>query len=113
MDITRREAKNYDEYARECLSSEWLENRGSAEAHPAEPAPYNISDADHSTKWRRSYGIISQTGVKRPSYLKDHLFVAMDLPWQGPVVTRTTTDLAKWLGTYGLGEYAQTFAENH
>jgi class 3 adenylate cyclase/tetratricopeptide (TPR) repeat protein len=113
MDITRREAKNYDEYARECLSSEWLENRGSAEAHPAEPAPYNISDADHSTKWRRSYGIISQTGVKRPSYLKDHLFVAMDLPWQGPVVTRTTIDLAKWLGTYGLGEYAQTFAENH
>jgi class 3 adenylate cyclase/predicted ATPase len=28
-------------------------------------------------------------------------------------VTRTTTDLAEWLGRYGLGEYAQTFAENH
>jgi class 3 adenylate cyclase/predicted ATPase len=32
---------------------------------------------------------------------------------QGPAVTRTTTDLAEWLDRYGLGEYAQTFAENH
>jgi class 3 adenylate cyclase/predicted ATPase len=28
-------------------------------------------------------------------------------------VTRTTTDLAEWLQTNGLGQYAQTFAENH
>jgi class 3 adenylate cyclase/predicted ATPase len=28
-------------------------------------------------------------------------------------MTRTTTDLAEWLGRQGLGQYAQTFAENH
>ena len=28
-------------------------------------------------------------------------------------MTKTTTDLAEWLGRYGLGEYAQRFAENH
>jgi hypothetical protein len=28
-------------------------------------------------------------------------------------VTRATTDLAEWLDRYGLGEYVQTFAENH
>src|SRR5258705_553911 len=25
----------------------------------------------------------------------------------------TTTDLAEWLGSYGLGQYAKTFAENN
>src|SRR5207247_9799185 len=25
----------------------------------------------------------------------------------------TTTDLAEWLGRYGLGQYAKTFAENN
>src|SRR5215470_16939072 len=29
------------------------------------------------------------------------------------VVTRATTDLAEWLQRYGLGQYAQAFAENH
>jgi class 3 adenylate cyclase/predicted ATPase len=28
-------------------------------------------------------------------------------------MTRTTTDLAEWLGRQGLGQYAQTFAENN
>jgi class 3 adenylate cyclase/tetratricopeptide (TPR) repeat protein len=28
-------------------------------------------------------------------------------------MTRTTTDLTEWLGRYGLGQYAQTFAENN
>jgi class 3 adenylate cyclase/predicted ATPase len=28
-------------------------------------------------------------------------------------MTRTTTDLAEWLGGHGLGQYAQTFAENN
>ena len=28
-------------------------------------------------------------------------------------MTRTTTDLADWLNGHGLGQYAQTFAENH
>jgi SAM domain (Sterile alpha motif) len=28
-------------------------------------------------------------------------------------VTRTTTDLAEWLGRYGLGRYTQTFIENN
>ena len=28
-------------------------------------------------------------------------------------MTRTTTDLAEWLQANGLGQYAQTFAENH
>ena len=28
-------------------------------------------------------------------------------------MTRTTTDLAEWLGRHGLGQYAQTFAENN
>jgi len=28
-------------------------------------------------------------------------------------VTGTTTNIAEWLGRYGLGEYAQTFTENH
>ena len=28
-------------------------------------------------------------------------------------MTKTTTDLTEWLGGYGLGEYAQRFAENH
>src|SRR5262249_33467604 len=28
-------------------------------------------------------------------------------------VTRTTTDLAEWLSSQGLGQYAQTFLENH
>jgi class 3 adenylate cyclase/tetratricopeptide (TPR) repeat protein len=28
-------------------------------------------------------------------------------------VTRTTDDLAEWLGKYGLGRYVQTFVENH
>jgi class 3 adenylate cyclase/predicted ATPase len=35
------------------------------------------------------------------------------LPAKGSAVTRTTTNLAEWLGRHGLGEYAQTFAENH
>ena len=26
---------------------------------------------------------------------------------------RPTTDIAEWLGRQGLGQYAQTFAENH
>jgi class 3 adenylate cyclase/tetratricopeptide (TPR) repeat protein len=28
-------------------------------------------------------------------------------------MTKTTTDLAEWLGRYGLGQYAQTFVENN
>src|SRR6185312_1876109 len=28
-------------------------------------------------------------------------------------MSRTTTDLAEWLGRHGLGQYAQTFAENN
>jgi class 3 adenylate cyclase/tetratricopeptide (TPR) repeat protein len=28
-------------------------------------------------------------------------------------MTKATTDLAEWLGRYGLGQYAQTFAENN
>jgi class 3 adenylate cyclase/predicted ATPase len=28
-------------------------------------------------------------------------------------MAKTTTDLAEWLGRYGLGQYAQTFAENN
>ena len=28
-------------------------------------------------------------------------------------MTRPTTDLAEWLGRHGLGQYAQTFAENN
>jgi class 3 adenylate cyclase/predicted ATPase len=28
-------------------------------------------------------------------------------------VTRTTTDLAEWLSSHGLGQYTQTFLENH
>jgi hypothetical protein len=28
-------------------------------------------------------------------------------------MTRTTTDLAEWLGRHGLDQYAQTFAENN
>lgn len=51
--------------------------------------------------------------LESPSYLEDHPFVVLDLARKAPPVTRTTTDLAKWLDKYGLGEYAQTFAENH
>ena len=28
-------------------------------------------------------------------------------------MARPTTDLTEWLGRHGLGQYAQTFAENH
>ena len=28
-------------------------------------------------------------------------------------MTRTTPDLAEWLGRHGLGQYAQAFAENN
>ena len=35
------------------------------------------------------------------------------LPTKGSAVTRTTTSVAEWLGGHGLGEYAQTFTENH
>ena len=28
-------------------------------------------------------------------------------------MARPTTDLAEWLGRHGLGQYVETFAENH
>jgi class 3 adenylate cyclase/predicted ATPase len=57
--------------------------------------------------------MIVQRDIGPPSYFEDHLFVGLDLPCKAPEVTRTTTELAEWLGRYGLGEYAQTFAKNH
>jgi class 3 adenylate cyclase/tetratricopeptide (TPR) repeat protein len=62
-------------------------------------------------KQRRSYGIL-QRNPGRPSYLSETHFVGFDLP-PGSAMTRTTMDLAEWLGRYGLDEYAQTLAENH
>src|SRR4029079_9429520 len=111
MDMTRCEPKNYHDYP--VIEAEWLQKPKLGTSSPTCLARFQQEGADLSTKWSCSYGIIPQSDIGRLSYLEDHFFVAFDLPCKAPVVTRTTTELAKWLDRYGLGEYAQTFAENH